>query len=193
MAETIEQLFVAQFERLQKENDELRAKVDEMSPKGLITRNQRGGGEIGVEDTGKSVRLVKVDVCSGWRVTGNHALKAKGLDYINEKLALPDPQFEAWAKSFHYDGSCYDECLITVSEKVFPFCVTVTEVDTTYTCALDPHGGVPLVDLDIVEDDMADNLGEWCQMGYQDDLLDVAIAQLRKEMGELVEQLSAEK
>lgn len=125
------------------------------------------------------VTAVKVEVVSAYRLK-EMARNGMELDHMRKAYGMANDDLWAWATK-HYRVSSYGSMTqpIEVSYHKYQYTLTFNETRGCNTYVTDGQGGKELVAIDLMEEQMVDNLSQWCRMEYLDKLKLAALSELR--------------
>ena len=158
----IEEFFLKEYEILRERVKELESELERQKP-----------SRYGIVDLGESQELVKVSTSSSYSL---YDKETKAV-YIEKVMQKDDDELLAWAKN--YKLSYYDHP-IEIEHKTFPFTVQTTTFTSVKKYATD--GCSTYVQIDYMEENMVDNLGEWCLPEFEEALVNAAIGELREQL-----------
>lgn len=166
---TLEGFFLADYQRMRQENDELRQQIAELS--------REDSSRYGVFDLGEPVDMVKVEVKSCYYFTGDYGLKDYTAEQVDSIRAKTNEELMNWAETFKIGD--WSGTAIQVTEKRYRFSVRVTDMDGSKRYAFDPRHSCAVVSLDDQETEMVDNLDNWMPADMLDDLKKAALSEVR--------------
>ena len=165
---TLEGFFLADYERMRKQIAELESEVRRLTPYGY-----------GCVDQHQTCDAVKVEVASTYTLK-EMVRNGMGLDQMRKAHAMDNDDLWAWAtkryRASSYGSMCYP---IEVSYHKYQYTLTFNETRGCNTYVTDGQGGRELVAIDLMEEDMVDNLNQWCRVEYLDKLKVAALWELR--------------
>lgn len=165
---TLEGFFLQDYERMRERIAELESEVKRLTPDGY-----------GCIDRHQTCDAVKVDVASAYTLK-EMARNGMELDQMQKAHGMVNDDLWAWATK-RYRSSSYGSMTqpIEVSYHKYQYTLTFNETRGCNTYVTDGQGGKELVAIDLMEDDMVDNLNQWCRMEYLDKLKLAALSELR--------------
>lgn len=165
---TLEGFFLADYERMRERIAELESEVKRLTPDGY-----------GCIDRHQTCDAVKVEVVSAYTLK-EMARNGMKLDQMRKARSMANDDLWAWATK-HYRSSSYGSMTqpIEVSYHKYQYTLTFNETRGCNTYVTDGQGGRELVAIDLMEERMVDNLGQWCRMEYLDKLKLAALSELR--------------
>ena len=169
---TLEGFFLADYQRMRQENDELRKKIED--------HEREGKSRYGVFDLGDGINMVKVEVKSSYYFAGDYGLKDYTAEQVNEIRDKTSDELLEWAETFKI--SDWSGRPIEITEKHYRYSVRIVDMDGSKRYAFDPRHGNPVVSLDDREPLMVDNLGRWMPSDMLDNLKKAAIAEVRENL-----------
>ena len=169
---TLESFFLADYQRMRQENDELRQEIAE--------QRRESSKQYGVFDLNGPVEMVIVKTAPYYYYTGDYALKDYTADEIEDIHDKTSDELLKWAKSF--DFGPYMSRPIEITEQRYRFSIEVADMDGVKRYAFDPRYCDPLVPIDDSEPNMVDNLGRWMPSGMLDDLTAAACGLVRSNL-----------
>lgn len=178
----IEDFFINEYKRLQKENEGLRAKLDIL---------EQARSEYGVYDMGYGVNMVRVNVQSSYVFTSDSYRVTKlTLDKIDSLIDADDETLVKWAEGFQYDS--YSNGLLKIEKMPYRYVIEVRDMDGARTYALDTRYNEDLVEIGAF-DDMApyDTIGEWVEAEHLEEVKRYACTQLRERLRKTREAVAA--
>ena len=165
---TLEGFFLADYERMRERIAELESEVKRLTPDGY-----------GCIDQHQTCDAVKVEVASTYTLK-EMVRNGMELDQMRKARGMVNDDLWAWATK-RYRSSSYGSMTqpIEVSYHKYQYTLTFNETRGCSTYVTDGQGGRELVEIDQMEDDMVDNLGQWCREEYLDKLKLAALSELR--------------
>ena len=181
---TLEGFFLADYERLRRENGELRDKLDALTDASKPSR-------FGLFDLERKTDAVKMSVDSLY-----YAGKCVGLSLDDLKRAseMDDETLLSWAQmTYRNEDSYYTSCTpISIDRHTYQYTIRIVETRSDSVLVTDGTDGSELIDLNDMSEDMSRNLGEWCDAKYEDKLKAAAIELLRKRIDDAIRKLGGE-
>ena len=159
---TLEDFFLADYERLREKVAELEEQVRQLQPH-----------EYGIVDLGRRSNVIRVGV----RSSGYLYEDDTTAEELEEALKKSDAGLLEWGKQRKVS---YGSKAISIEKRTLPFTVQVMDMEGEHTYATD--GCSEYVDLSAPED-IEELLGSWCDASLEELLLKAAVRDLRKELG----------
>lgn len=165
---TLEGFFLADYERMRERITELEGEVKRLTPDGY-----------GCIDQHQTCDAVKVEVASTYTLR-EMARNGMGLDQMRKAYGMDNDDLWAWATK-RYRSSSYGSMTqpIEVNHHRYQYTLTFNETRGCNTYVTDGQGGRELVAIDLMEEQMVDNLNQWCREEYFDKLKVAALWELR--------------
>lgn len=166
---TIESFFLADYQKLRRENEHLRQEIAE--------QKRENSSQYGVFDLGEGADMVKVSAESSYYYTGDYSLKNYTSEEVESILDKSDDELMNWAETFNLGD--WSGKPIKIEKKRYRFTVRVVDMDGSKIYAFDPRYSQEVVLIDESEPIMADNLGLWMPADMLDDLKKAALSEVR--------------
>lgn len=165
---TLEGFFLADYERMRERITELEGEVKRLTPDGY-----------GCIDQHKTCDAVKVEVASTYTLK-EMVRNGMGLDKMRKAHGMVNDDLWEWATK-RYRSSSYGSMVqpIEVSYHKYQYTLTFNETRGCNTYVTDGQGGHELIEIDQMEEQMVDNLSQWCRVEYLDKLKLAALSELR--------------
>ena len=165
---TLEGFFLADYERMRERITELEGEVKRLTPDGY-----------GCIDQHQTCDAVRVEVASTYTLKEMFR-NGMDLDQMRKAYAMDNDDLCAWAtkryRASSYGSMCYP---IEVKYHKYQYTLTFNETRGCNTYVTDGQGGRELVAIDLMEEDMVNNLSQWCRVEYLDKLKVAALWELR--------------
>ena len=172
---TLEGFFLADYQRLRERVRELEDEVVRLSNDGY-----------GCIDRHQACDAVKVSVARAYDIR-NLTQHGMTLDQLREAHAMTDDDLYEWARKPHKNSSYGSTRPIDIEEHTYQYTLTFNETRGCHTYVTDGREGSRLVEIDLMEDEMSDNLCQWCRERYLVDLKIAALSELRDVIGRVIE------
>ena len=177
---TLEGFFLADYQRLREENEELKSIVTTLS-NDTISRL----ADFGVHDCKQTCEAVKVETCSSYNFyTSQYGFK---LEDLRKAYGLDNEGLLEWATKTYKGSSYYSTTPISVTRRKFQYTLRFVETRSDETFVTDGKSGSTLVAIDNMEENMVDNLGEWCRERYLGELEAAALVEVRRALKRAIE------
>jgi len=165
---TLEGFFLADYERMRERITELEGEVKRLTPDGY-----------GCIDQHQTCDAVKVEVASTYTLK-EMVRNGMGLDKMRKAHGMANDDLWAWATK-RYRSSSYGSMTqpIEVSHHKYQYTLTFNETRGCHTYVTDGNGNAELIEIDQMEEQMVDNLSQWCRVEYLDKLKPAALSELR--------------
>lgn len=165
---TLEGFFLADYERMRTRVSELEKEVSRLTPDGY-----------GCIDQHQTCDAVKVEVASTYTLK-DMVRNGMGLDQMRKAHGMVNDDLWVWAAK-RYRSSSYGSMArpIEVTYHKYQYTLTFNETRGCETYVTDGIGGAELIEIDQMEEQMVDNLNQWCRVEYLDKLKLVALSELR--------------
>ena len=175
---TIESFFLADYEKLRKENEELKNTINEYE-----LQFKASTSEDGFTDLGKSVCAVRYEVASSYSVFSND-LKNLTVEQLGKIAEKDDSDIWEWASNTKV-GSYYGN-IAKRETHTFPFSVLFKTYKGVKKYAYDPDKSrTSLVEVG----DTADT-EEWVSVQYDDQCKNLAVEEIREIISRRIEELN---
>jgi len=174
---TLEQFFLADYNKLKEENEQLKEKIRK------ITDNN-----YGCFDMRKPCETVCIEVADLYRFR-DEKYYGFTVDKIKEALELDDESLWDWGLRSHVSTSYYETIPIKVSRHTYYYTLNFVETKKNIVLLTDGEAGselIPIYDWDFYNP--ADNLGKSLDICYEDDLKNIAIQILRGRLKKALEE-----
>lgn len=177
-AMTLEGFFLMDYERMRERIKELEQEVSRLTPDGY-----------GCIDRHQTCDAVKVDVAATYEIKYmvQHGMT---LDQLRKAHGMTNDELLKWA-SAGYKTSTYGSTTrpIAIDYHKYQYTLTFRETRSTHTYVTDGESDSKLVDIDYMEENMADNLNHWCREEHLDQLKLAALAELRSNLESVISTL----
>ena len=172
---TLEGFFLADYQSLRERAKELEAEVDKLS-----------GDKYGCLDQHQTCDAVRMNVARAYDIKNmlDHGMT---LDQLREAHAMTDDGLWEWARKPYKSSSYASKHPIGIERHTYQYTLTFNETRGCHTYVTDGTDGSYLHDIDLMEKNMADNLGQWCREQYREDLKLAAVSELREVIGRVIE------
>ena len=168
---TLEQFFLADYEKLKEENEQLKRKIADFSNE----------SEYGVKDLNNPVELIKISTPTFYYYQESKLLKSMSDEEIEGIISKGFEDFVKWAKSFSIGA--YDTYSVIKEEtKRYRYTIEVFDMDGKTKYAFDPRRSDVLIELGLHEEEMADNLGYFMDTDMRDELLSAAASEAKENL-----------
>lgn len=175
---TLEGFFLADYQSMRERIKELEQEVSNLTPDGY-----------GCFDLHETCDAVKVDVAATYEIKYmvQHGMT---IDQLREAHDMTDDELLKWA-SVRYRTSTYGSTTkpIDIDYHNYQYTLTFRETRGTHTFVTDGESYSDLVDIDCMNEDMADNLSHWCREEYLDQLKLAALSVLRSNLESVISSL----
>ena len=171
---TIEGFFLADYQNLRKENEQMRQEIAEQKRENI--------SQYGVFDLGEGADMVKVSMESKCYYTGDYNLKNYTSEEVESILNKSNDELMNWAETFNLGD--WSGRPIKIEKKHYRFTVRVVDMDGQKTYAFDPRYSHEVVLIGASEPIMADNLGSWMPADMLDSLKKAALDEVRQYLQE---------
>lgn len=156
----IADFFIAKYNELEQERDELRKELDTL---------KSDSRDYGVFDLGEGIAMVKVNLTSSYNFKDrSHNIVKLGSERIEELIDKPQDELIRWAKGFSV-GSYYGKVL-EVERTRYRYTIKTVDMDGETVYAFDPSKSDELVKIGEPEYDT----GEWAPDDKLDSITDKA-------------------
>lgn len=172
---TLEGFFLTDYQRLRERVRELEAEVSRLD-----------NGEYGCIDQHQTCDAVRVSVARTYDIR-NLMQYGMTIDQLREAHAMTDDGLLEWASKTYKDSSYGILQPIIVERHTYQYTLTFNETRGCHTYVTDGQEDSRLVNIDLMEDEMADNLGHWCREGHLEDLKLAAVSELREVIGRVID------
>lgn len=172
---TIEDFFIKEYERVVAENNKL---------KNQLSKFENSDKTFGVFDLNQQKELVRVDVEGSsyfWKETG---LSKKQL---SELLSLGKDDLVEKCKKIKRKETYFSGAALKINEERYRYSISVCDMDGTHEYAFDNTKSPHLIDLRSEPD-----LSVWVEACYLDQVLSLAVQQLREAISERIEEIEQE-
>ena len=165
---TLEGFFLADYERMRNRIAELEKEVSRLTPDGY-----------GCTDQHETCDAVKVEVASKYTLK-EMVRNGMELDKLRAAVVMDNEELWAWARKRYratsYGSMCYP---IEVTHHKYQYTLTFNETRGCHTYVTDGVGNAELIEIDLMEEQMVDNLNQWCRVEHLDNLKLAALSELR--------------
>ena len=172
---TIEDFFIKEYERVVAENNDLKKRISEF---------ENSGETFGVFDLHQPKEFVRVDAESGtyfWEETG--LSKEQLIDLAN----LSKDEFIKKCKEIKDGNSYYSSPALSVKNERYRYSISVRDMDGVREFAFDDTKNPDLIDLNGEPE-----LRDWTEQQHLDQLLRMAVSELREGIGNRIEEIEQE-
>lgn len=175
---TLEEFFLADYERMRNRVSELEKEVSRLTPDGY-----------GCIDLHETCDAVKVKAASTYDIK-NMANNGMGLDELRKAYEMTDDDLLAWAvqpyRSTSYGSRTWP---ISIDYHKYQYTLRFNETRGCHTYVTNGEGNSELIEIDFMEDLMEDNLNNWCREKHLEKLEKAALAVLRKNIELVIKEL----
>lgn len=175
---TLEGFFLADYERVRNRIAELEKEVSRLTPDGY-----------GCIDQHQTCGAVKVEVASNY-ILKEMVRNGMELDNFRAAVAMDNDELWAWAtkryRASSYGSMCYP---IEVKYHKYQYTLTFNETRGCHTYVTDGVGNAELIEIDLMEEQMVDNLEQWCRAEHLDNLKLAALSELRRHLESAITEL----
>lgn len=165
---TLEGFFLADYERMRNRIKELEKEVSRLTPDGYGCIDQR-----------ETCDAVKIEVASNYTLK-EMVRNGMGLDQMRKAHGMDNDDLWSFAtkryRASSYGSMCYP---IEVKYHKYQYTLTFNETRGCHTYVTDGNGNAELIEIDLMEEQMVDNLDQWCRVEYFDKLKLAALSELR--------------